>query len=131
MIITLLPWLFFLVGLVLAWLLIIRPILRSNHFAECYFEREAGLLNSLKGFRTMIASWSLMIASGLVACYDFLAPIATGVDWHGLTDEIPPWAWPIIMFVIAALFAYLRKISTAPPAQAAPIIGKVDADAAP
>lgn len=107
-----------LTGLSLFGLLVIWPIIRSDHFQQHihYDWRKA-----IKGFRTMIVSWLIMVASAMVSAYDFLAPIAGGVDWHGLIDRVPPWLWPIILFAVAALFAWLRKLTTAPQ-PAAPLI---------
>lgn len=124
-----LDWLtigFVLFGILTTYFLIVRPILRSNHFLEHYYVREEGILRVLKGFRTRIIATLLMICSGLVSAYDFLIPIATGIDWHGLTDAVPSWAWPIVMFAMAGLFAYLRKITTGDAPAMAPLLGKVE-----
>jgi hypothetical protein len=75
-------------------------------------------------------------ASLLITVHDFLLPIAMGVDWTPLTGQLPPWAWPIIIFVINALFFWLRKLTAktqerqmaAVEAGASPAVATVIAD---
>lgn len=105
-------------GFLLFAVLVIWPIVRSDHFQR---HIHSDWRKAICGFRTMLVSWLIMIASAMVSAYDFLAPIAGGIDWHGLVDNVPPWLWPIILFVVAALFAWLRKITTAPQ-PAAPLV---------
>lgn len=116
---------FFLLGLVLAYFLIVRPVLRSHHFFNAYYVREEGFLTAIKAFRTMMLAKLAMFGTFLLMVHDFLMPIATGggIDWTPVTAVIPTWAWPFMMFGMAAIFAWLRQVTTTPPAQPAPLLG--------
>ena len=114
--------LFFLAGLLAAWLLILRPIYRSPDFRSAY-ERHQNFVAAICRFRTMAAAKLLGLGSLLVTGYDFVAPLAAGQDWSPITGNLPSWAWPMILFGVSGLFAYLRKTTVAPAAEAAPIMG--------
>lgn len=107
--------LFFAVGLGLSYWLWIRPLLRARPaFADFYARTDswwAAFWLKLTTIKTRLTAMSLMIASGLVALHDFVAPIFLGIDWTPLTSEVPAWAWPIASFALGALFLWLRNLT--------------------
>ena len=52
-----------------------------------------------------------MAVAALVALHDFLLPYAVGIDWTPITDMIPKWAFPLILFMGYALIGYFRKLT--------------------
>jgi hypothetical protein len=131
---------FFVVGVLLAYAFVLRPLLHSPPSLADYYARVdsfwAALWAKLSGIRTKLLAGLLMLASFLVGMHDFLLPIAMGVDWSPLSGALPPWAWPIIMFVMSALFYWLRKLTArtqdrqmaAVEAGASPAVATVIAD---
>jgi hypothetical protein len=122
---------FIMLGLFLMYWIIIRPVLMSYHFFDDFHRREQGLMDALKGFRTRIAAWFVVLASALVGAYDLVVPMAMGIDWAPITEKIPPIAWPFITLGIGLLFRWLRWLTTGPEAAPAPIIGAEDPAADP
>jgi hypothetical protein len=106
---------FFIVGLVLAYIVVVGPLLRTQPRLADYYARvdtfEAALRAKLSGIKTKLAAGLLMAASALVELHDFLLPAATGVDWSPITTSLPPWAWPFLSFGLAALFFWLRLVT--------------------
>jgi hypothetical protein len=106
---------FFLIGVGLAYAVVVRPLLHSQPSLAAYYARVdsfwAAVSAKLSGIRTKLLAGLLMLASFLVGMHDFLLPIAMGVDWSPLTDELPPWAWPIMSFALGALFYWLRQLT--------------------
>jgi hypothetical protein len=66
----------------------------------------------LKGFRTRIAAWLVMLPSALIGLYDFLLPIVADIDFAPVTAKVPAVAWPLILLAVGALFRWLRKVTT-------------------
>lgn len=108
----------------LIWFLVVRPVTHSQRFIIYRHTLRTGVWKAVEGFRTRIVSIVIMICTGLVSIYDQLLPLAAGIDWGPLTASIPQWAWPLILFGTAALFLYLRKISSGPPAKPAPLLSE-------
>lgn len=123
---VILPVGFLAVGLLAFYIVVIRPVLRSFHFFDAITKQEKTYWEALSGFRQMIVAWFLIIASAMVGIYDFVTPFVAGQNWAPVVQLLPSWAWPFIWLAIGVLFAYLRKITTTPPASAAPIIGSID-----
>ena len=120
---TLLSVLFFLAGLVSAYIGVVRPILRQRgYFADFYarsdlFWRAAA--DYVRGLRTRLAANLLMLASGLVTLHDFILPATAGIDWTPVYSLLPPWGWTAVFFLVAALFRWLRKVTTTPEGEGA------------
>lgn len=106
---------FFVAGLIAFYFIVIRPAITSYAFVSLRAEGES-VWKALAGFRTKIATWALMIPSGLVGLYDTIAPMAAGIDWTPVTAKVPAVAWPFILLAIGAIFHYLRKITEGPEA---------------
>jgi hypothetical protein len=106
---------FFVICLGLAYAVVLRPLLHSQPTLADYYTRVDSFWGAvgakLSGIRTKLLAGLLMVASLLITVHDFLLPIAMGVDWTPLTGQLPPWAWPIIIFVMNALFFWLRKLT--------------------
>jgi hypothetical protein len=100
-----------LTAILIFYVVVLRPVLLSSHYLR---ERATGTWQALCGFRTMLISWAIMFAGVLVELYDFFAPMVAGVDISPITDDIPRWAWPLIVIAIGALFRWLRKITVMP-----------------
>lgn len=113
---------FALAGLGSAYFLILRPIFRSPDFKSAY-ERHRNTYDAFCRFRTIAVAKLIGLGSILVTAYDWVVPIAAGQDWTPITAKLPSWAWPVIMFALSGLFAYLRKTTTAPAAEPAPLTG--------
>jgi hypothetical protein len=113
---TLLSVLFFLASAVVAYVAVIRPILRDRgYFTDFYTMADSfwhRLGRYLKGVRTRLAANLLMLASALISLHDFILPATVGIDWTPVYSLLPPWAWTAVFFLIAALFRWLRKLTT-------------------
>jgi hypothetical protein len=79
----------------------VRPILKTRPaFAELYAEEESfflALREKLKGIKQKLSSVTVIAASAAVSGYDFLAPIVSGMDVTSIADNVPSWAWPLIL----------------------------------
>lgn len=117
---TFLSWSFLLAGLISAYIIIIRPILRERGAFKDFYDRADTFWQAVNdytcGFRTKIAAWLIMLPSALVGIYDFVVPLMTGIDFAPITTSVPAWAWPFILLAIGALFRWLRKITDGPEA---------------
>ena len=93
----------------------IRPILKSRPaFAECYACEEsvfAAVREKLKGIKQKLSSVIVIAASAAVSGYDFITPIVSGIDVSSIAAQVPPWAWPIVLICITALFQFLRNLA--------------------
>ena len=82
---TMLSVLFFLAGLVSAYIGVVRPILRQRgYFADFYARSDSfwrAAADYVRGLRTRLAANLLMLASGLVTLHDFILPATAGIDW--------------------------------------------------
>lgn len=123
---TLLSWLLILAGLLLAYLLLVRPALRQRAALKPYFDQldaaEAGLWDRLTGYfrglKTRLAAWFVVLAGLAVEAHDFILPVISGVDTTAITARIPQWAYPMVLIGLGVLFRYLRKVTTGPEADA-------------
>ena len=120
---TFLSVLFFVIGLVVAYAAIIRPVLRQRGYFADFYEatdsRWKALGLYLQGLRTRLAANLLMLASALITLHDFILPAASGIDWTPVYSLLPPWAWTAVFFLVAALFRWLRKVTTRPEGEGA------------
>ncbi|MGY3527679.1 hypothetical protein [Bradyrhizobium sp. USDA 4452] len=122
-------WLALIAGIALAmvYVLIVRPILKTQPMLAPAFAAEATFLQKarakLTGFKTLIAAWLTVISGVVVELYDQALPLISGQDWTPLTAKLPSWALPVGMVCIGLLFGYLRKLTENPPQV---IIQKVD-----
>jgi hypothetical protein len=71
----------------------------------------AAVREKLKGIKQKLSSVAVIAASAAVTGYDFLAPIASGVDVTSIAASVPSWAWPLILITVTALFQFLRNLS--------------------
>jgi hypothetical protein len=93
----------------------VRPILKSRpRFRDLYTKDESFLAatrEKLKGIKQKLSSVIVIAASVAVSGYDFLAPIASGVDVSSIAAQVPSWAWPLILIAVTALFQFLRNLA--------------------
>ena len=93
----------------------VRPILKTRPaLAELYAREESffsAVREKLKGIKQKLSSVAVIAASAAVSSYDFLAPIASGVDVTSIAANVPSWAWPLILITVTALFQFLRNLS--------------------
>lgn len=108
-----------LIGLALVYFLVIRPVLVESVLLSPAFKAEASLFDQLRvkvaGWKTKMASRSVVIAGLMVAGYDQLLPLVSGQDWTPITAKLPSWALPVGMVLIGWLFSYLRHVTENPP----------------
>lgn len=136
-----LSFLFFVLGAVLAYWFMIRPLLKARpQFLDFYARSDsfwASVRMKLNTIKTKLAAMLLMAASALIELHDFILPAATGIDWAPITANVPAAVWPFLSLSIAGLFYWLRKVTAktqeievaavaagASPAQAAVIAEK-------
>ena len=109
---------FVVVSLILAYAVLIRPIVVNAPLLSAAFKEEATLWDKLtvwlSGWKTKIAARFVMLSGMLVGAYDQLLPLATGQDWTPLTSKIPAWTLPVGMVALGWLFSYLRKVTENP-----------------
>lgn len=107
------------IALLLAYLLIARPLLKSQPALSPIFKAEASLWDQLQakitGWRTKIAARLLGIGGVLVMLYDQLLPYVAGQDWAPITSRLPGWALPVGIMFVSWLFDKLRKMTENPP----------------
>jgi hypothetical protein len=63
------------------------------------------------GIKQKLSSAIVIAASVAVTGYDFLAPIASGVDVSSIAAQVPSWSWPLILISVTALFQFLRNLA--------------------
>ena len=115
---TFLSWTFLLAGLISAYVIIVRPILEQRGSFRDFYSRADSFWGSvgeyLKGFRTRVAAWLVMLPSALIGIHDFLLPLVADIDFAPVTSKVPAVAWPFILLAVGALFRWLRKVTTTP-----------------
>jgi hypothetical protein len=93
----------------------IRPVLKSRPAFRELYEREesffAAVRQKFAGIKQRLSSAIVVAASIAVSGYDFIAPIVSGVDVSSIAAQVPPWAWPLILISVTALFQFLRNLS--------------------
>jgi hypothetical protein len=93
----------------------IRPILKSRPAFRDLYEREesffAAVRQKFAGIKQKLSSAIVIVASAAVSGYDFISPIASGVDVSSIAAQVPSWAWPLILISITALFQFLRNLA--------------------
>lgn len=108
-----------LLALMLIYLFIVRPLLKTQPAFSDAFAAEASFFDKVRaklvGWRTRIAARVTMLAGLFVGLYDQALPIITGQDWTPLTAKVPAWVLPVGMVGVGLLFAWLRKITENPP----------------
>jgi hypothetical protein len=107
---------FFVVAFVAAYVCWIRPVLHSRPALKSFYDQAAdGFWSAFRlrfaGIKTLLVAAVGMAASAIVALHDFLLPYAVGIDWTPITDMIPKWAIPLILFMGYALIGYFRKLT--------------------
>lgn len=109
-----------LIGLLLVYLLIIRPWLKTLPALAPSFAAEASFVEKLQarvtGWKTKIFARLTAIAGILVGLYDHALPYVTGQDWTPLTAKLPAWSLPLGMLSIAVVVDWLRSATANPPA---------------
>jgi hypothetical protein len=113
--IALLQFAFFVAALGAAYLVWVRPILRSRPaFATFYAQADnfwTAVRDRFAGIKAKLAAAIGMAASAVVYLHDFLVPVATGVDWQPILAMLPDWAWPLILFGAFALIKWFRALT--------------------
>jgi hypothetical protein len=108
-----------LVALLLVYIFIVRPILKTQPVLSPLFKAEATLWDQLQakltGWRTKIAARLTVIAGLLVGLYDQALPWITGQNWTSLTEKLPAWSLPVGLVLFGMTFDWLRKITANPP----------------
>ena len=116
-----------LIGLVLAYAMILRPMLKTMPAFSAAFAEEASLVEKLQarvtGWKTIIVARLITIAGLLVEFYDQVLPFVSGQDWTPVTSHLPGWALPVFLMMMGLTFDWLRKVTANPPAV---IVQKVD-----
>jgi len=107
------------IALLLLYVMIVRPILKTQPMLSAAFRAEASLWDQvqakLTGFRTKLAARSIGILGIVVGLYNEFLPLVAGQDWTPLTAKLPAWVIPVGLVLIAWLFDKLRKITENPP----------------
>lgn len=115
MILSILSYGFFALGLILSYWVWIRPLLRARPaLAEFYAVTDSwwsALLAKVNTIKTKLAARLMGAPAALVWLHDFLIPYITGVDWTPITKDIPPWFWPVFAFGVSILFDWLRRLT--------------------
>jgi hypothetical protein len=106
---------FFIIAFVAAYVCWIRPVLHSRPALTHFHDQADGFWSAFRlrfaGIKTLLVAAVGMAASAIVALHDFLLPYAAGIDWTPITDMIPKWAIPLILFMGYALIGYFRKLT--------------------
>ncbi len=107
------------VGVLLIYLIIIRPWLKTLPALSVSFAAEASFVEKLQaritGWKTRIFARLTMIAGILVGLYDQVLPFVTGQDWTPLTAQLPAWSLPVGMMAMALAVDWLRSATANAP----------------
>lgn len=105
---------FFVVALWLTYLFLLRPILRSRPELKEFYGYTDSFWTAAWGkfafIKSKLLAMLMMALSGIISLHDFLLPASVGIDWTPLTSKVPDWSWPIISFVVAALFYWFHQL---------------------
>ncbi|MBR0855677.1 hypothetical protein [Bradyrhizobium liaoningense] len=108
-----------LIGLLLVYLFIVRPWLKTVPALAPAFAAEASFFEKtqarITGWKTKIFARLTAILGVLVGLYDQVLPYITGQDWTPLTAELPAWSLPVGMVLAALIVDWLRKATANPP----------------
>ena len=93
----------------------VRPVLKSRPALRELYEQEESLFTAVRekfaGIKQKLSSAIVVAASVAVSGYDFIAPIASGVDVSSIAAQVPSWAWPLVLITVTALFQFLRNLA--------------------
>jgi hypothetical protein len=99
---------FFVVAFVATYVYWIRPILHSRPELKELYDQADGFWSALAlrfaGIKTLLAA-----AVGMAA--RFPAALRRRIDWTPITDMVPKWAIPLMLFMGYALIGYFRKLT--------------------
>ncbi|MDA9521961.1 hypothetical protein XI06_17015 [Bradyrhizobium sp. CCBAU 11434] len=108
-----------LIGLLLIYVFIIRPWLKTLPALSASFAAEASFVEKLQarvtGWKTKIFARLVAIAGLMVGLYDQVLPYVSGQDWTPLTAKLPAWALPVGMVLASLIVDWLRKATENPP----------------
>jgi hypothetical protein len=106
-------------GLLLGYVMIVRPWLKALTPLAPAFAAEASVAQKCRacitGWKTKITARLVVISGLLVGLYDQALPIIAGQNWTPLTDMVPAWSLPVGMVLLGVVFEYLRKATANPP----------------
>ena len=106
---------FFVVAFVAAYVCWIGPVMHSRPALRSFYDHADGFWSALAlrfaRIKTLLVAAVGMAASAIVALHDFLLPYTVGIDWTPITDMVPKWAIPLILFMGYALIGYFRKLT--------------------
>lgn len=107
--------------LVAAYIFLVRPILKQIPAAKATFTAldswYTKITKTIKGLKTKLSAWLLIIAGAAVALHDSVMASISGVDVTPITNKIPHDLYPYIAIGVGALFRILRKVTTGPEAK--------------
>lgn len=108
-----------LIGILLVYLFIIRPWLKTLPALAPSFAAEASFLEKLQarvtGWKTKFLARIVAILGILAGLYNDLLPYVSGQDWTPLTAKLPAWSLPVGMVLIAYLMEKFRQSAANPP----------------
>lgn len=91
----------------------IWPILRSRpELHELYQQEESffiALREKLKGIKQKLSSVLVIAASTWSVVTTFSHRLSAASTISSLTAQVPPWAWPLVLISLTALFQFLRN----------------------
>lgn len=107
------------VAIVLLYLLIVRPLLKTQPVLSGAFKEEAAFFDKVRakltGWRTRIVARLLWIGGILVGLYDQILPLVMGQDWTSITSKLPSWSLPVGMVAVAWLIMKLKEMTKNAP----------------
>jgi hypothetical protein len=93
----------------------VRPVLKENPTLKDFYSVEeswwAAFQLKMGGIKQKLAGAFLTFAGIAVTMYDSIVPALTGVDITPLTQQIPQWAYPLILIAVTWLLNYFRSLS--------------------
>lgn len=106
-----------LVAGLLAYLFVIRPVLRARPSLAEFWAQEDHFFEALRlkiaGLKAWLTTWIVGLAFVVLEANDMLAPVlaSSGFDTHTLLPWVPAQAWPIVTVGLMLLLQYFRKIA--------------------
>ena len=105
--------------LVLAYVMLVRPLIVNAPLLSPVFAREASFSTKVRvwllGWKTKLAARAVSLGGIVVGLYDYVLPFATGQDWTPVTKYLPDWSLPVGLMAMGVLFAWLRHVTENPP----------------
>lgn len=102
-------------AVVLTYVWAIRPELKKLPALASFYAVEGSWAEAVRlklaGIKGLLTTRISMVLAGYIAVHDFIASNAGAVDWMPLTEKVPHWVWPFLLFADFLIIMKFREFT--------------------